>query len=333
MSGSRISRGGRPIPGAINAEFTPGQIVIGICVLIFVVMVSFGAGVLVGRGEPHQAQVIDTTVPPSQPAITQEPAQAKAATPPPPPRDATPPVETKAAETKTTDSKPGPPPLPGASVAKKQDSPSGPRTVDLPPLASGKSSNKTVEVPVNMPPPVVETDLPATADPKKSGTAEVSSLPPLPGKSDAATPGAKAPEAPKPNPELESALEEGLLEPIAPQPAKSDTTKSDASAKSAASTKPAANNKSGAAPAAKGGGYGIQVGSFARPNREEQANSLARTVEASGLKAEVRATADKSMYRVLVVGYPDRASAVKALNDLKVRPGFEKAFIQDLSKL
>ena len=339
MSGSRINRGGRPIPGAVNAEFTPGQIVVGICVLIFAAVIFFLAGVLVGRNDPTTAQVIDTTTPP--PLITETPTQAA----PPATKAAVPPAQV-AATTPPPAQPPSAPPITPAADLKKGTPPGGPRSVDLPPLADAKSSNRTVEVPVQMPPPLVPDapDTKSTTKPDTKSTAKsdaktsTETLPPLPGSTKTEVAGEKAPadtkkapadakKSPVPaNGYIEPELAEELLETIG--------------GPENAPAKPAATPKSGtaAAPKApastgKGGGFGIQVGSFSKPNREEQANSVKSSVEAAGLTAEVRPTADKSMYRVLVVGFPDRASAIKALNDLKQRPGFEKAFIQNLSQL
>lgn len=126
-----------------------------------------------------------------------------------------------------------------------------------------------------------------------------------------------------------------LLEPITAGTKKSAaTTKTAANAatEKSATEKPAAE-KPAAAPATGGGSFGLQVGAFPGPNREAQAAELKKRAEAAGLRAEIRPSKDKQYYRVVITGYGDRASALKALNDIKQRPGFEKAFVQDLSKL
>jgi len=303
----------------VNAEFTPGQIVVGICVLIFAAIIFFLAGVLVGRHDPNAAQVIDTTAPPA--IVTETPTTRPA------PKPELPPVQTAAV---TPTPSPVPPPIAPAADLKKEPAPLGPRSVDLPPLSSAKSSNRTVEVPVEMAPPLVPEVSTTKTDTKTPSKTATESLPPLPGSTKAESTDEKSQAATKTATKpavgyLEAELADELLESIG-GPENS-------------AAKPAPATKTAAAPVAKSAatgssrGYAIQVGSFSRETREEQANSVKSSLEAVGLTAEVRPTKDKSMYRVLVVGFPDRASAIKALDDLKQRPGFEKAFIQDLSRL
>lgn len=334
MSGNRINRGGRPIPGAVNAEFTPGQIVVGICVLIFAAVIFFLAGVLVGKYDPTVAEVIDTTKPAE--IVTETPLirPAEKSVPPTQTASATPPPTSNP----TPPSNPSPPPITAAADLKKESSSLGPRTVDLPPLSSAKSPSGTVEVPVKMSPPLIpDAPDPSTSnktDTKSASKSATDSLPPLPGSSKTEAKPAMAEEktqtasktgAKPPVGYLEAELADELLESIGgPE---------NAPTKSTASTKKEPGSSTKSAPAGSASGYGIQVGSFSKETREEQANSVKRSLEAAGLTAEVRPTKDKSMYRVLVVGFPDRASAIKALDDLKQRPGFEKAFIQDLSRL
>ena len=64
---------------------------------------------------------------------------------------------------------------------------------------------------------------------------------------------------------------------------------------------------------------------------QEQANELKKRLDAAGLHGEIRKS--KDLCRVLITGYKDRAAAIKALNDLKQRAGFEKAFVQNLSSI
>jgi len=376
MSSGRITRGGRPLPGSFNAEFTPGQMVMGICVFLFIAVLCFGAGVLVGRLEPKPAvdplaqsvvapsATADSTTTSGQPTTEAAPAAptappATAPTPtPPPPRSAIPAPE---------------PPPPGTVVAKKTAA--TPRTVDLPPLgASAKSSNRPLEQPVEVPvevgTPVVPTPSPAApeepaplpttksgantksgavppatpaAEAAKSTTIPAEALPPLPTtKSGANTKSGAVPPAPAPeltpsvpmDPEADL-LGNELLETMTPSSKKAAATTKTAAATPAGKTAKSATTPEAPAPAAAGGGgnFGLQVGAFPGPNREAQAAELKKRADAAGLRAEIRPSKDKQYYRVVITGYRDRASALKALDDIKQRPGFEKAFVQDLSKL
>lgn len=370
MSNLRNSRGGRPIPGAFNAEFTPGQMVIGICIFLFAMIASFGAGILVARMDPSfqkTAEVIDLTQP-GQPTLPSATKLDKPATPP-----ASTPATTPATPSAPTAQPPAAQaPVPPLPPAPKED-PNAPRRVELPAPSAPKSSNKSVEVPVSMPPPVVSegtkpaeappappaapTDSAKTettpaaktdtkADTKTAAAPAAADLPPLPaasktGKTDTPAETATKTEVAKVDPKktgttptdpkkgatpADADLEEDLLEPISSAP--KTATKTGAAKTPATTEKPAATT----APAG-GGTFGIQVGAFPGANREAQAAELKKRVDAAGLGAEVRPSKDKQYYRVLVVGYKDRAAAIKALSDLKQRPGFEKAFVQDLSKL
>lgn len=376
MSNLRNSRGGRPIPGAFNAEFTPGQMVVGICIFLFAMIASFGAGILVARMDPSfqkTAEVIDLTQP-GQPTLPNAPKPEKPATPP---------ASTPAA-TPSAPAAPAAPaaqaPVPPLPPAPKED-PNAPRRVELPAPAAPKSSNKPVEVPVSMPAPVVSEgakpgDTPATAaapaeaakpespkpespktetspaktdakaDTKTAAAPVAADLPPLPattktGKTETPAETATKTDVAKVDPKkagvtptdpkkgaapVDADLEDDLLEPIA-------TTPKTAATKTGVAKTPAATEKPAAAAPTGGGTFGIQVGAFPGANREAQAAELKKRVDAAGLSAEVRPSKDKQYYRVLVVGYKDRAAAIKALSDLKARPGFEKAFVQDLSKL
>jgi cell division protein FtsN len=221
------------------------------------------------------------------------------------------------------------PGTPAASATTKKEAMPAPRSVELPPMDASKSSNRPPEVPVQLEKPptpetVVKEEPPAKTDTKTAAT----NLPPLPEKGKTPAPetkpdtksAAKATETKmaKSQNGLDDPLAEELLEPVS------------GAAKKTGAAKPAA---AAAAPSAGGGQFGIQVGAFPGPNREAQANDMKKRVDAAGLKSEIRPSKDKQYYRVVIVGFKDRASAISALNGLKQRPGFEKSFVQDLSKI
>jgi len=324
------------LPGTVVTEFTPGQLVIGVCVMLFFAVLCFGAGILVGRNDPSL-----NTLPP---------ADLAAATP---------------ATTAPLDSIPAPPPAAGRGMQQSPrtpDAPTQPQAITLPPIASNAPPTAAAEIPVKLEtqptpelPPVVppantqpaNTPAPAPITAPAPATEKSAALAPIPApdaSKTATTPKPADPKAgalpaiPPPAPKApappvldeDDLLAQSALEPIAakkaPQP--KSATAPPATAPPAATPptpKSAASGGSGA--------FGIQIGAFPGPNRESQANDLLKRTQAAGFSAEVRTSKDKQYYRVVITGYRDRASAVKALESLKQRPGYDKAFIQDLSKL
>lgn len=79
-------------------------------------------------------------------------------------------------------------------------------------------------------------------------------------------------------------------------------------------------------------GYGIQVASFLGEQRASRAKSYQKELETElQCDTTVLRSNDDRFYRVVIVGYADRASANAACAELKVRPGFSDIFVRSLS--
>ena len=317
------------------AELTTGQLVSFICVGLVALAVVFGLGVMVGKLDPS------TGTSEVKPEAVQQPATETYTIP------AVAEGENAAA---ATEGESGVTPT-GAKRNPEKSKPQNPftdispRMSSLDPLPANRPKNIQVEAPSRAPQP----DTPDTAVvPAKEGETAASTTQPTAAAPSAGTNQAAPPAAP---PTAATVPNTATASPATPAtPAQPQTTAA-APAKEAPVLTPITPEEppiedlplepvpqtvptSPAAPAAAApvsGKFVIQLVSFRGEDRRTSAEALKERVKKnSGLNAEVIPSPDDTNYRVVVVGYPDKQSAEKALGDVRTKTGFKDAFIKSL---
>jgi cell division septation protein DedD len=75
----------------------------------------------------------------------------------------------------------------------------------------------------------------------------------------------------------------------------------------------------------------VQLGAFSGAERQAKAQALQRKVkEKAGMTAEIDISSNKEIYKVIVVGFPDKEAATKALPGLKQKLGISEGFVKAL---
>lgn len=322
------------------AEATTGQLILYTCGVLGLMAFVFGAGVLVGRVDHSvNPSTGETTVTATAetPSVTPGTSATETYTVPAfaSPEGEAPtaqegekaPAQSSPAATAGGSAAPAAPEgeSGGDTVAARDpDTPKpknifmtmAPRRTSMDPLPSNRSKPIQVEAPVREPKPdpaatSPEGEAPAQPPAGTPSTA-VQTAPPPP--QPAAQPPA-APAAPQQPPELtpvEAPIEDLPLEPLdPPQPEKTASAN---------------------VPAVTGGHkFGIQLIAYNGADRRAKAEALCGKVQKdSGLQAAIIPSEDDAYYRVVVVGYADRASADKALGEVRAKTGFKDAFIKPL---
>lgn len=332
------------------AEATTGQLILYTCGVLGLMAFVFGAGVLVGR--------VDHSV---NPPAGETAATEAAETPPAPPVASATETYTVPAFASQEGEVPG---TPEGEKALTQSSPSvvtagtaatpategesgrnanavvtpdpdmpkpknifmatTPRKTSMDPLPSNRSKPIQVEAPGREPKPDPATaregeDLTQPPAGTPSTVVQAAPPPPQPAAQPPAAPAtttasSPAPAAPQQPPELtpvEAPIEDLPLEPLdPPQPEKT-----------AAANVPATGSHK----------FGIQLIAYNGADRRSKAEALCGKVQKdSGLQAAIIPSEDDAYYRVVVVGYADRASADKALGEVRAKTGFKDAFIKPL---
>ena len=307
------------------AELTTGQLVLIICVGLVALAIVFGFGVMVGKLDPSTRQV--EAVPEAAPQPTTETYQI------PVPAEGESPAVAKEGESGITPT--GAKRNPDKSKPQNPFTDISPHMTSLDPLPANRPKNIQVEAPSREPRPdtaavaakegeTAPSTTPPAAGTPPAGTAQAAASPAVQQTAAVTPPPAAAPPAAPAAPALtpitpeEPPIEDLPLEPV-PQ-----TTPPAAAA-------PAAAPPTAAAAAPVSGKFGIQLVSFRGEDRRTSAEALkARVKKSSGLNAEVIPSPDDQNYRVVVVGYPDKQSAEKALGDVRTKTGFKDAFIKSL---
>ncbi len=300
---SNLNRYGNRDGEKLTAEFTSGQLVIGICVSLFVALVCFLLGVLVGRYDGARTPV-KTAVEAPQPPATPPPAGVQMT----PNTDAVGGAFAPGSTAPTAEHAPWPAgrvtemqPLPSPTqpaaegeqpVAISKDAAAGD------PAAQGSPAGVTVTPPAEVASAAPTTPAPASSTPP----APVAAAPASPGA--ATSPAATAPATTAP------ANEPGEPDMFMPPVA--------APAAGAKATDKAA--------AAKGGKFSIQIAAFHGAGREAAAQAFVRRAKGTaGLTPQIVVDAQRA--RVLLTGYKDRAAAAAACAELRKKPGFADAFV------
>lgn len=331
------------------AEATTGQLILYTCGVLGLMAFVFGAGVLVGRvdhsvnpppGETAAAATTET--PPVTPGISATetytvPAFASREGEAPAAQEGEQaPAQSSPAATAGESAAPG---ITEDESARKADAvvapdpdipkpknifmPMTPRKTSMDPLPSNRAKPIQVEAPVREPKPdptaAQEGEAPVQPSAGTPSTAVQAPTPsPQPSAQPPAAPttiaSAPAPAAPQKTPELtpvEAPIEDLPLEPLdPPQPEKTAVAN---------------------VPAAGGHKFGIQLIAYNGADRRAKAEALCGKVQKdNGLQATIIPSEDDQYYRVVVVGYADRASADKALGEVRTKTGFKDAFIKPL---
>lgn len=297
----------------LTAEFSSGQLVIAICVSLFIALTCFLLGVLVGRydGSARVArqEAPRTVAPLAESSGAERGVQTS-------PRDDLIQKPLERPERKT----PGPAPREIRTLSPLKD---------LDPLPPPPQSTRELEapIPVVRPTPGDEAALRPSPDP----TASVKPSP-TPGGLAAASPPptiASPRESASPPPTVVSSretpsppvpAEQNIAVPASPDPI------------SVLTVDPVAVDNGAAAapgPPAQRGAFGIQVAAFTGANRDAAAAEFQRRLrENAGLHAEI--ITDQQYARVVIVGYKDRVSANAACAELRKKAGFADAFVRPL---
>ena len=275
----------------LTAEFTTGQLVVVICVSLFVAMACFGLGILVARLDPSldsvQASSEDNTETVAEGAPMQTYTTRAFA------QDA----EDVPANAQRTPETPAP---------RNPYMDNTPRLTALPPLSPNRSLPTQVEAPSRT--PLTE----APTQPEEETTAEVSAPatatpepPPLTE--------APAPTATTQTPTQEPEREPPLLTPITPEEPLLETAM-------APQPVPAAT-----------GAFGVQLGAFSGSDRRIRAETFQRRVRAElQVDAAIIPSDDDVHYRVIVGGFGTREAAKASCEKLREKPGLNEAFVRPL---
>lgn len=327
------------------AEITTGQLILYTCLVLALMAFVFGAGVIVGRvdhsgkpsaDEPVAAAAGTETTQTATPAPSVTETYSVPAFPPQegeassvregetasPQPTATETNETPVAQTGGNNGNAVASPNPDTPKPKNIFMSMTPRLTSMNPLPSNRTRNIQVEAPVRDPKPdtagiegevsttpPAETVQTAQTDPQTPAQQSVplTTTPTPPTSSE--TP-QKIPELTPITPE-EPPIEDLPLEPLpTPQPETKTPT---------------------SVPAASAYKFGIQLVAFSGADRQSSAEALRQKVQKeNGLQATVIPSEDDQYYRVVVVGYADRASADKALSSVRAKTGVKDAFVKPL---
>ncbi|HOH28556.1 MAG TPA: SPOR domain-containing protein [Candidatus Hydrogenedentes bacterium] len=154
--------------------------------------------------------------------------------------------------------------------------------------------------------PTAPAATPVTQTPAASATVPATPVPASPAK-----PAAEVKDKPLLTPITpdEPPIEDLALEPLAPTPAPVPPP----------------------APAAVSGKFGIQLAAFTGADRSARAEALQKKLNTeSKVQTQIIPSTDNQAYRVVVGGFPDKAAAEKALNDIRAKTGFPQAFVKAL---
>jgi cell division protein FtsN len=313
----------RPKSKRLTAEFTSGQLTIGICTFLLVGCVTFVLGIVVGK---YQREYSPNSVPPRVEEIA-------------PTHD----EPTKDKDVSSSANTPAPDPSPPASSETpktKAEAPSGPQGIQTSPRLDSMIPKKTSPEVVAVAPAKENTQLPPPAlspGETKQKKPRSRSLPPLgPDPSGSVPPStpstasqatvAKATTAPFKVVPLPKAEEKNdRPKKASPEKSPKPTTVAKQSVKKEAKPAPAKPA------AAKLGKFGLQVAALAGEKRAAKAEECQRRLkEHAGYDSVVLKSDDGKYHRVVVPGFADRATAAAALKKLKAKAGFSDAWIREL---
>lgn len=343
-----------------NTELTSGQLVIMICVALFLAAFFFALGQLVARidfaGQPttsgdrgNETAAAETAPSPASPAEAFKTRVAKG------------PMEVYVLPVSETASSVSAQTARASSAPAGELSPAQP-DIAVPAAASSASSSAAASRPLGVSPPAStgkmllppgrqEYPVPPSPDTvirETVGKRRLTEIPPLPSPhrvTPPPPPGASPPAEPI-QPILPPAESVAKTAPVshAAEPAESSASRS---TPAAASSKPGptpgpstesgtASKGSASAPGssdkrAVSGKFGVQLASFTGSQAEVKAEQFLKKVEKQlNLSLTILKSSDGKYYRVVVTGYADRAAASEACARIRKTAGLSEAFVRPL---
>ena len=280
----------------LSAEFTSGQLIVIICVALFVAMACFGLGILVARLDPSLET--ETAAAPEAEGEAEQTQQMETYTTPAFGNETGKTETVAATQTSQAQRTPETPPPRNPYMDNT------PRLTALPPLTPYRSLPIEAEAPTRIP----RVDTPVATTPVAT---------PAPDKPAATTPPAAVPELTPIDP---------IEPPVDPAPAAAPKPEP---AKPVAPTPPA---PAAATPAPSGKGkFGIQLAAFSGSDRRARAESFLRKVQTDfKVEASITPSSDDVHYRVISGSYPTREAANAACAALKQKTGLSEAFVRPL---
>jgi len=201
-------------------------------------------------------------------------------------------------------------PLPGTTTEGETTAGAAPTLADTDAKKQPAPSVSTTPVTTTSAQPPAAQTPPATAPSAQTPTAPAT-VPTTPAPASPAKPAAEVKDKPLLTPITpdEPPIEDLALEPLAPTPAPVPPP----------------------APAAVSGKFGIQLAAFTGADRSARAEALQKKLNTeSKVQTQIIPSTDNQAYRVVVGGFPDKAAAEKALNDIRAKTGFPQAFVKAL---
>lgn len=312
------SRKSRAANEKLTAEFTSGELVIGICVALFCFVACFLAGVLVGRFERSMGQDQIAA------EMSSESQTGETASDTPPSGEADAATANDDSEQQGVQTSPRAPTRSQRQTYTSPEERTGPRSVELAPPPTQETS---AGVPQNAPlrenrisPPAQETD--AESEGPEETTPE-----------EAPEPEAEPEPAPEPEPESET---EAPAE--APDAGAATDSASETSAADSPPLQPAEAVEDESSPEElltplepEQGGWAVQLANLGGNNREQRARDFARDLRNNhNIVAEVIPNNDGASYLVAIRGYRSRDAALNALEEIRKLPDLSGAFLKEM---
>jgi len=296
--------------GKQGPEFTSNQLIVGICIFLVAALVCFMLGVVVGKFDTR-AKVADQPQEPDTEHVEK----------PGPVSDTRRGLEETPREGTQAYPRYRPIELPAAKPAAPIPSPiTVPARPTIEPTTLAKDSDQATRLFPEKP----EIQLPQLPEPPSAPAAATPSVE----ASESAQ--EKSAQAPPETPSKEARLAAEGFE--ARQPAAAEAP-AESPIETVPASEPAPTSPEPEFPESRPGewAFGVQVASFAGPNREQAAQDYKLRLEASSdLKAMLMPSEDGRYLRVVVGGYPDRKTAERVCKELRKQAEFTDCFVKSL---
>lgn len=334
MQKKQNSRKARPqSEPALPTDFTPGQLILAICIVLVAALVCFSMGILVGRYTERSSRPEQTrTTEPAGPKARELPPVTKKPTPEPKapgegiqetPRRVKIPTRPMLSEPSALPTTSGGPPKRSATRIAEHPAPPKPEPAAKPQLPE-------LPTPPQRPSETKDTRGPVAPGPRRPDAAATPVT--TPAEAPADTPKGTPEDAAReltPATEPVDFEEPVALEPLSVEPSKPEEPK--APPQPTGTAKPPAHPEETRPTAGRPpkGAYSIQVASFSGAHKEQLAADFKKRLEAQGeFKSELVLSEDGKYLRVVVGSYPDRETARAACGELRKRPGFADCFVK-----
>lgn len=310
MNGQRRNKS-RDSEGRLTAEFSSGQLIVGICVSLFLALIFFVAGLFVGKNDPslrtQQASNADEIG-----RTADKQSEAPRETP-------------KGEGTQTSPRVTAPKPDPGMFTNREERS--GPRVTELPPLPPPGSASSGSPISVSKDSSTVVAPAPPVIKPSESPQPPAAPIPPVKEEPAPVTPDPVVAGSP---PKGQTAQLEPISVELEPEKVVIAQAAPPTPVKPALPT-PAESEASPAPAQIAIGTWAIQISAFQDANRKARAEEHAKKVKSeTQMNVVAVPSADEKYYRVLAVGYKDRSAAVAASTELKKKAGYSEVFVRQM---